>query len=136
MSLFTPNTSFHNNYYDKARHLMAWRISLSFSFVFLILSIIYSFINLNVIILFLTVIGIAGGSLIYLKMTKNFAPLFWIYAISGTILSQLATNLFFEFPHYVDFLWMVATILLAFVIDFCCIVQPIQKIQVSRLPNS
>jgi two-component sensor histidine kinase len=58
---------------------------------------------------------VGGGSLVYLHLTKNFKPLFWLYASSGTILSHVAMNMTMNMTHYVDFLWMVACIFLAFI---------------------
>jgi len=37
MSIFTPNTDYFSNYYDKEKYLLAWRISISFSTIFLLL---------------------------------------------------------------------------------------------------
>lgn len=117
MGLFSPNTDFLTNYYDKARFVLAWRISLLFTLIFSFLSVLFILASASVVaflIAFITAI-ISSLTLLYLKATKNYKSLFWIYAVSGTILSHAAINLVLDYTHYVDFLWMTACILVAFI---------------------
>lgn len=115
MSLFTPNTDIFNNYYDKARYLLAWRISLLFSVVFLILLSVFSITNFNALLPGGLAFAVSFGSLLYLLITKNFAPLFWVYTISGTLIVHFSINTIHELSHFVDFIWITAIILLAFI---------------------
>jgi len=115
MKLFTPNTDCFNNYYDKAKFLMAWRISVSFSIVFGILSLVFFNGDPKALTSYITTFIIVFSTVIYLYFTKNFAPIFWLYAISGTVLANFAMNYVMNFTHYVDFMWMIACILLVFV---------------------
>lgn len=115
MKLFTPNTDNFESFYDKAKFLLAWRISLIFSIVFAILLYILALSEGNAYIPGSLAFLISLGSLIYLHLTKNFAPLFWVYTITGTIIVHYATNTIHEFTHYVDFIWMIAIIVLAFI---------------------
>lgn len=115
MSLFTPNTDNFKNYYDKAKYIMAWRISLAFSIVFAILSFVFYHDDPKALTTYLITFLVVLSSLIYLLLTKDFKSLFWIYAISGTLLANVALNYVMNFTHYVDFMWMIACILLAFI---------------------
>ena len=115
MSLFTPNTDLLNSYFSKAKYLMAWRICLTFCFVFAILAAIFSSSNITVFVIFSILFGISLGSLFFLKTTKKFNPIFWMFAISGTILVHYSINTLPDFTHFVDFLWMIAVILLSFI---------------------
>lgn len=115
MSLFTPHIKNIDNYYDKGRYLLAWRISLSFSIIFLILSFIYSLSNVAAALPTTLTLLVTISSAAYLKVTKNFRPLFWIYAISGTLLANFAMNYVLDFTHYVDFVWITACIILVFI---------------------
>jgi len=115
MGLFKPDISSFTNYYDKGRFLLAWRISLSFTIIFLILSILYGLEDAQAVLPVSLTLLVTISSLVYLKITKNFKPLFWVYAISGTILTNFAINYVLEFTHYVDFMWITACILLSFI---------------------
>jgi len=115
MSLITPNTDALSSYFAKAKYLMAWRISLAFSVAFFILTSVFTKSDPRVFGVFLTILIIILSCIIYLKTTKKFNPLFWVYTVSGTILVHVSNNIIFEFTHYVDFLWMICITLLAFV---------------------
>lgn len=115
MSLFTPNTEFVDNYYERGRFLLAWRISLSCSIIFSIQSVIYIISDASALLPMALIMSVAIGSLGYLKLTKNFKPLFWIFAISGTILANFAMNYVLDFTHYVDLLWVISCVLVAFI---------------------
>jgi len=115
MSLFTPNTDTLTSFYDKAKFLLAWRISLVFTVVFAILLFILSLGNNFAFLSGGVAFTISVGSLIYLHFTKNYAPLFWVYTIVGTAIVHFAINMVHEFTHFVDFIWMIAIIVLAFI---------------------
>lgn len=114
MSLITPKTSF-SNFYDTARYLLAWRVSVCFSSVFILLIGIYGFESGEETIAVSLALCASGGSLVYLIFNDNYKPIFWVYAIAGTIVTHFAINTVMDFTHYVDFLWMIASVLLAFV---------------------
>ena len=117
MSLFTPNTDFYINYYDKGKYIMAWRISLAFVGLFVLLFgyIVAekSFAEVKPPIYF--AIGIAVASLLFLKFLKTYKVTFWIYIIIITSLVHLALNQFEKSTHFVDFIWMISSVLLAFI---------------------
>jgi two-component sensor histidine kinase len=115
MKLFSPNTSELNSFYDKAKFLLAWRVSLVFAIVFAILTPLFSFNSTEAIIPTSLAFFVAFGSLVYMKKTKKYKPLFWIYSISGTILIHFSINFILDFTHYVDFLWVIAILFITFV---------------------
>jgi len=115
MNLFSPDTSFFNNYYDKAKYLLAWRVSLVFIPIFIIVTILYSFTSINAAIPSFLVILVGVFCLAFLYFTKKYKPMFWVYAISGSAISNYAMNTVFELTHYNDFLWILICIFLAFI---------------------
>jgi len=117
MSLFTPDTSMFDNYYDKGKYLMGWRMALAFSIVGLLLFTLSLFSHDDIMssILLFSVILISVACLFYLKITNNYVPLFWIYSISGTVIIHLALNLIMTLPHYVDMIWIIAITFMVFV---------------------
>lgn len=115
MKLFNPNTSFFNNYFDKAKYLLGWRISIVFIVVFSFISIIYSFTSFTAAFPSYLVLLVGIFCLIYLYVTKNYKPIFWIYSISGFAISHFAMNTVYELTHYIDFLWVMICIFLTFI---------------------
>jgi two-component sensor histidine kinase len=115
LSLFTPNTKPLNSFFAKAKYVMAWRICLTFCFVFALLASLFITTSFTILIVFSILFGISLGSLFYLKVTKLYNPIFWIFAISGTIILHYSINTIPNFTHFVDFLWMMAVILMAFI---------------------
>mgnify|MGYP001314461061 CR=1 FL=1 len=114
MSLFTPNTETLDSFFEKAKYLMAWRIALVFCIVFTILAAIFVTTSTPVTIILLTVIVLSLASLVYLKFTKKFDHLFWIFITCGTILIHYSINTIPTFTHFVDFFWIISIILVAF----------------------
>lgn len=117
MSFLTPNTNFYNNIYDKGKYLLAWRMSLAFIFFSLFLfgvalikktffEVPWS-IHLSLIVSILLLIS--------LKKIKTYKIAFWTYIIVITVLVHIALNFFVKTTHYVDFIWMVSSILLGFI---------------------
>ena len=115
MNLFTPNTDKLDTYFAKAKYLMAWRIALTFCILFLILIAINSIENTTVFIISIILFVISCLSLVYLKFTTKYNHLFWLYTVSGTVIIHFSINTVHGFTHFVDFLWIMAVILLTFI---------------------
>ncbi|NUM50517.1 MAG: hypothetical protein HUU48_05320 [Flavobacteriales bacterium] len=115
MKLFNPDTSFYNSYYDKDRFLLAWRISVAFTSIFTIITILYAISDFKAAITSGLVLLTGIFCILFLHFTKKFKPLFWVYAISGSILANLSIFTVMNFTHYVDFMWILVTIFLAFI---------------------
>jgi two-component sensor histidine kinase len=117
MSLFTPNTDFYKSIYDKGKYLLAWRVSLAF----LILSILLFGLSISRKSIFnipwpvyLTLI-VSVGLMLSLKKYKAYKIAFWTYIIVITFLVHVALNYFTKTSHYVDLIWMISSILLGFI---------------------
>ena len=115
MSLFTPNTSHFDDFYQKEKFLLAWRVSLVFSIVFFILAIIQFYLNLEGLIPVLSTFVIGLTSTVYLYFTKNYKAIFWVYALAGSLISFFAMNNVMKTSHYVDFIWIITSILIALI---------------------
>ncbi len=92
---------------------MAWRITLVSSVVFLILAIL-SVKNTAALSIYSGLLIFSFISLAYLKLSKNFNVLFWLYTICGTLVVNYSLNAVPDFTHFVDFLWIISIILIAF----------------------
>jgi two-component sensor histidine kinase len=113
--MFTPNTDFYNNYFDKERYLLGYRISLIFTLVFGILSVLSYFYFKDI---FLThFITFITGLLcfIYILTTKNYKILFWAYSIVGTLVIIASMNFLPQITHFIDYIWALVIVLTAFV---------------------
>ncbi|OFZ60559.1 MAG: hypothetical protein A3D92_06720 [Bacteroidetes bacterium RIFCSPHIGHO2_02_FULL_44_7] len=115
MGFLLPNIESLDNYYDRGRFLLAWRISMAFTLIFLPLTIIYAFNNTEAALPAALAVLVSIISAIYLAITKNYKPLFWTYAIAGTMLTHFAMNYVLTYTHYVDFVWMSICIMIAFI---------------------
>lgn len=115
MRLFTPDTTSFNNYADKIKFILAWRISLLFSVVFAIVLFILTLGNNTILIPSMLACATSTLGLIYLYFTKKFTAIFWCYTIIGTFLVHLSINIDHSAIHFVDFIWMVALVILAFI---------------------
>lgn len=115
MNPFYPNTDGLDNFYDKGKYLLAWRISMGLLFVFIPLVIGYSFISTKAMVPATGVIIVTLLSLIYLKLTKKFILIFWFYTFSSCFLANFTLYYVTELTHYVDFVWITCSILIAFI---------------------
>lgn len=115
MNIFTPNTDCFSNYYDKEKYLLAWRISISFSTVFLFLLSIQFFQQEAAILPVAITFFVSFSSSIFLRITKKFKILYWIYAITGSVVANFAMNYVVTSTHYVDFIWMMVCIFIALI---------------------
>ena len=118
MSLFTPNTNFYNNFFDKERYILGYRISFIFTLLFAYLFIstyFFSFKNDPILTPYFITILIGATCFIYVLKTKNFIILFWFFAIIGTILLTYSLNFILDIPHYVDYIWAVVIVIITFI---------------------
>jgi len=115
LSLFTPNISSFDDFYQREKFLLAWRVSLVFGIVFFILSILQFYLKLDGLIPMTFTFLIGLSSTLYLHYTKNYKVIFWIYALAGSLISLFAMNYVMTATHYVDFIWIIASILIALI---------------------
>ena len=127
MSLWSPDTSNFEYYYDQGKYKLAWRLSLLFFTVFLLLALLFTTISVVPCILYSVASVICGITLIVLKKTKKYQFVYWAFSTSASVL-VLAS--FYAIPtiHYPDFIWILAAIIFGFIglerkyaIMFACI---------------
>jgi len=115
LSLFTPNISSFDDFYQREKFLLAWRVSLVFGAVFFVLSIIQLYLKLDGLIPMTCTFIIGLSSSVYLYFTKNYKAIFWAYALAGSFISLFAMNYVIKTSHYVDFIWIITSILIALI---------------------
>jgi two-component sensor histidine kinase len=114
-SLFTPDTSFFESELDKGRYVLAWRFSIVFSVLFAALAVIFLPIDLISSLINVVVAVISVFTIFYLRQTKNYKLVFWLFLISGTLLVHVALNTTIKAIHFVDFIWLSVIIMLAYI---------------------
>lgn len=115
MSLFTPDTSTITSFEDRGRFLIAWRLGILFFLVFTALATVFSSIRIESAIVYAIVDILALGILYYLYKAKDSKIPFIIYTIAGSIITQFTINNILDSAHFGDLLWIVSTIIFAFV---------------------
>lgn len=104
-----------SSFEERGKYVMAWRLSVLFSIVFSVLGIVLSGISPQGTFVYATIVVIALGILVYLRVSRKSQLAYWIYAISASILSQYTLNNFLDSAHHSDLLWILTTIIFAFV---------------------
>lgn len=115
MGIFTPKHAAFESHIERAKFLMVYRLNLIFTFIFLLLSIVFFRVDFYALMGYLASLTIALITLIYLLITKRYQHLFLTFAIFGTLIAQFSCNFSMSTTHYVDFLWMMICALLAFI---------------------
>ncbi|MBI3135396.1 MAG: sensor histidine kinase [Bacteroidetes bacterium] len=114
MGIFTPKHASFDSHIERAKFLMVYRLTLAFTIIFFVLSIVFYKVEFYALISYLASFSIALGALIYLLITKRYQHLFLLFAVLGSIIAQFSCNFSMSTTHYVDFLWMMICALLAF----------------------
>lgn len=115
MNFFNPDVSFTDNYYEKGIFKLAWRLTILSIFVFSILSLIFISIDILAFGIYSITLGCSVISLVYMYKTKKTKFVFWLCAVSASIMIVLSTNTIMHTLHYSDLIWMVCTILFAYI---------------------
>jgi len=115
MGIFTPDTTFYAEYTDKGKYVMTWRLSLLFILVFFALSVTFVFIDKVVFTFYFLVFFLATCGFIYLKRTKKFTTVFWLYTSGATLLTGISLNTASSVIHYAEFFWIVSIVIFAFI---------------------
>lgn len=114
MSLFSPNVSTIDNFYQKGKFNLVWRLCILFSFAFVALFITTFNSSIQENITYLSCIVIAGLSLTYLHFTKKSKLIYFALIICGTVIAWYTTNFLSELIHIGDFLWIVLLVIFGF----------------------
>ena len=91
-SLFTPDTSFYESELDQGRYVLAWRFSIVSSVLFAVLAVIFLPIDLTSSLINAVVTVISVFTIFYLKRSKKYKLVFWLFLVSGTVLVHVALN--------------------------------------------
>jgi two-component system, sensor histidine kinase PdtaS len=115
MSFFNPDVSFTNNYYEKGIFKLAWRLTILSIIVFSVLSLIFVTIDILAFGIYLITLICSLTSLVYMYKTKKTKFVFWLCTVSASVMIILSINTIMHTLHYSDLIWMVCTILFAYI---------------------
>ena len=115
MNLFNPDVSFTDDYYEKGIFKLAWRLTILSIIVFSILCLIFISIDLTAFGIYAITLLCTLTSIIYMYKTKKTKFVFWLCTSSASILLILSFNTIMHTLHYSDIIWMVCTILFAYI---------------------
>lgn len=115
MSFFSPDTSFFDNYIDKGKYTLIWRLSLLFMFFFAALGISALFYDLKASMIDWTVLLISSAGFFYLRSTKRYKPIFWSFTVFAAVIVSISLNVDMQTIHYSEMIWIVAVIIFAFI---------------------
>ena len=103
-------------YFDELKVKLAFRMSFMFLIVFIILTYAYYFDSLESFITMAFGVLVSIVCLLIVVLKRNYNLVFYIYSISGVVVTSYALITFHNTVHLVDVLWMLAGVSLAF---FC-----------------
>jgi two-component system, sensor histidine kinase PdtaS len=101
-------------YFEELKVKLAFRLSLMFLIVFIILCYAYSFDSIESTIVMALGVFISLVCLLIVSAKRNYNLVFHIYSISGVVVTSYALITFHNTIHLVDVLWMLAGVSLAF----------------------
>jgi two-component sensor histidine kinase len=117
LSLLTPNTDFTDDFSIKGKFILTWRIALVILLLVLFMclnEVFYGeFPRLNAPRVVSSVMSVV--CMLYLYLTKKYKITYWIYCILVVFFVNLAFFNQTQTTHYSDLIWMVSSILLAFI---------------------
>ncbi len=114
MSVFTPNTSFYNTYYEKGRFLFVWRLMLILCISIFVLMVANYNVNYRDSFSYLICFGFSVFSLLYLLTTKKYKLIYYVVAVVGTVICTYSLNSNANLVHISDYLWHILTVLITF----------------------
>lgn len=116
MSLFTPKTANFQDFYEKGRFLLVWRLNVVFVFIFAVLSLFYLDGNPLMLSFYIGSFLVSLMTLLLLyKCSGFYKAAYWIFNISASIIVSVSTIYVQEILHYADLIWMICIVTFAFV---------------------
>jgi len=115
MGIFKLNTDFCESHFEKEKYLLAWKISFTFMLFYGVLTLTSLSADTAIIVPYFSSFIVGLVCITFLQVTKNYIAIFWIFAITGTIILNLAMNLILDIPHLVDIIWILVVVFTAFV---------------------
>ena len=107
------STSPLDGHLEKVKFNLAYRVSLLFTLIFALMTIAHYDDKDNLVVMALGFI-ICLFSFLYNLKTKNFKVVYYIFSITGVLITGLTLNLLPSATHFGDFIWMFCAIVLAF----------------------
>jgi two-component system, sensor histidine kinase PdtaS len=101
-------------YHDELRVELAYRISYAFLFIFIALTFAYYFDSIESTLSMTAGLLISLYNIIHLYLKRSYKTVFLLYSITGVIVSCIALVFFHNNNHIVDFVWILASINLAY----------------------
>ncbi len=102
------------NYFEKLKVKLALRMSFMFSIVFFVLACTYYFDSIEDFLTMALGTFISMLCLVIVKLKKNYTLVFYIYSLSGVLITSYNLIFFHHSMHLGDVLWMLAGVSLAF----------------------
>ncbi|MBK9192031.1 MAG: sensor histidine kinase [Crocinitomicaceae bacterium] len=94
---------------------MAYRLTLFFTFLFLLLTVLFIGQDKYALFSYLSAFILCLSCLIYLLAVKKYKLVFAFYGVVGSALTHFAINYSLATPHYNDFLWLFVVSFLVFI---------------------
>lgn len=101
--------------YDRERYNMVWRLSIAFFFIFALLTTLFYDSEPAAFAIYLSVFFLSLFSIIWLKFSRKYKVVFWIFTITASCLVIYSVNTIIHTMHYSDLLWIVNIVLFAYV---------------------
>ena len=114
MKLFNPETGLSDNY-ERAKFLFAWRVTVICTIVFTVLLGVYIAELSEEFVVMIIALLISISALIHLRRTKKYELVYWAYLICGLAIPHFMLNFETDAVYAKEFLWIVATVVLAFI---------------------
>lgn len=114
MKLFSPDVSLIDDYYQKGKFKLVWRLCILFFFAFITLFFTTLNSSISESIVYAICVLVAVLSLAYLHFSKKSKLIYFTLIVSGTIIAWYTANFFDELIHIGDFLWVVLIVIFAF----------------------
>ena len=115
MRFFKPNTDFIEDFNEKGKYLLVWRLSLILILLFSIASILTYYADFYSSILYLIALAVCIFCFIYVNITHNIKPVFWMFTISASLVVTFSMQTLMGTLHYPDFIWAICTIVFAYI---------------------
>lgn len=115
MGFFSPDIKDIQSFQERGKYLMVWRLTWIFLVLFFILGCLVITSTFVAGLMYFGVSLIAVFTLFYVQKTRKTKPVFILYAVSGTILNHTSLLFINDTIHYPEFLWIVSTIIFAFI---------------------
>lgn len=114
-NFFTPDYKLFDSFSERGKFLMAYRLTLFFSFLFLVLTLLFIGEDPFALTAYFSAFLLCTSCLIYLLIRKEYKLVFLLYGVVGSVLTHYAINFSMATPHYNDFLWLFVVSFLVFV---------------------